>query len=52
MKRPRIVIAAVGLAALAAAGGITAASASGSTAASAASMATHHPAGPSGGYGY
>ena len=40
MKRPRIIIAAVGLAALAAAGGITAASASGSTAASAASMAT------------
>ncbi len=40
MKRPSIIIAAVGLAALAAAGGITAASASGSTAASAASMAT------------
>ena len=40
MKRPRIINAAVGLAALAAAGGITAASASGSTAASAASMAT------------
>ncbi len=40
MKRPRIIIASAGLAALAAAGGITAASASGSTAASAASMAT------------
>ena len=40
MKRPRIIIAGAGLAALAAAGGITAASASGSTAASAASMAT------------
>ncbi len=39
MKRPRIIIAGIGLAALAAAGGITAASASGSPAASATSTA-------------
>ena len=41
MKRPRIIIAGAGLAALAAAGGITAASASGSTSATATSAATN-----------
>jgi predicted lipoprotein with Yx(FWY)xxD motif len=44
MKHPRIIIAGVGLAALAAAGGITAASASSSTPATATSAASTNPA--------
>ena len=44
MKRPRIIMAGIGLAALAAAGGITAASASGTPAASATSAASVHAA--------
>jgi predicted lipoprotein with Yx(FWY)xxD motif len=44
MKHPRIIIAGVGLAALAAAGGITAAAASGSTSTTATSAASTNPA--------
>ena len=44
MKRPRIIIAGVGLAALAAAGGITAASASGSTPTTSTSAASKNTA--------